>query len=79
MLTVDSRTREWDTLWCFKILRRGVLTPGVVRCRLRAPYSCPHRHEPKEEFSCELEMSTCGQVRLTGLLFGILLGCVCKR
>ena len=25
--------------------------------------------EPKEESSCELEMSACGQVRLTGLLF----------
>ena len=56
----------------------GEFTPSVVRCRLRAPYSCPHRHEPKEEFSCELEMSACGQVRLTGLLFGILLG-VCVQ
>ena len=25
--------------------------------------------EPKEEPSCELEMSACGQVRLPGLLF----------
>ena len=50
----------------------GEFAPGVVRCRLRAPYSCPVLIGivvPKEESGCELEMSARGQVRLTGLLF----------
>ena len=69
MLTVDSRTRMGH-LVVFQNPQEGSAYSqcGALLCA-RPTLVLIGIIEPKEESSCELEMSACGQVRLTGLRF----------